>query len=319
MLDILAITTPIYLIILTGFLMTRKGLFSKADMRLLGRFVIQLALPALVFQAVSARPIGDIFNPAYMLPYLIGSLLSMAIGYGWARRQGRLDMTASTFRAMGVSCSNSGFVGYPILLLSLAPVAGMALAMNMVVENLVMIPLLLVMAEHGRGGTSAWRSFGQSMRQLARHPLFIAMAAAVAVSLTGVTLPAPLTQTIRMFAAASGALSLFVIGGTLVGLPWQGMARQALPTVVGKLVLHPLMVLLCILALPLIGQPMLDPTLRTAAVILAAVPMLGIYPTLAQQYGQENFCASALLLTTIVSFFTLSLLLWVQQHLPALI
>lgn len=50
-----------------------------------------------------------------------------------------------------MSCSNSGFVGYPILLLILTPIAGVVLALNMMVENLV-IPLLFVMAERTRGG-----------------------------------------------------------------------------------------------------------------------------------------------------------------------
>ena len=48
-LAILAITTPIYLIILIGFGFTKFGLFAKADMRVFGKFVLNLALPALIF------------------------------------------------------------------------------------------------------------------------------------------------------------------------------------------------------------------------------------------------------------------------------
>ena len=56
---------------------------------------------------------------------------------------------------------------------------------------------------------------------------------------------------------------------------------------------------------------------RTAAVLSAAMPMLGIYPILGQKYGQADLCASALLVTTIASFFTLSSLLWVLKNFPA--
>jgi predicted permease len=60
MLDILSITGPIYLSILAGFLATRFGLFSKADIRVLGKFVIHLALPALLFNSLSQHPVdGD--------------------------------------------------------------------------------------------------------------------------------------------------------------------------------------------------------------------------------------------------------------------
>ena len=36
MLDILAITGPIYLTIALGYILTRRGLFARADMRVLG-------------------------------------------------------------------------------------------------------------------------------------------------------------------------------------------------------------------------------------------------------------------------------------------
>lgn len=318
MLDILAITGPIYIAILLGIVTTRAGLFAKADMRVLGKFVINLALPALLFNALAQRPIRDILVPSYFLAYLAGSLAVVALGWLWCRRVAGLSATASTFYVMGMSCSNSGFVGYPVLLLTLAPVAGVALALNMMVENLVMIPLLLVLAEQGRGGGGKWyRLVGQSLLRLAGNPMVIGLLAGLAVSVLGWKLPDPVARTVNLFAMSSSALSLFVIGGTLVGLPMQGMARRVLPITFGKLLIHPLAVLLAILALPLIGMPALAPSLRMAAVLLAAMPMLGIYATLAQAHGHEDFSAAALLVTTAASFLSLSGLLWVLRH-PAL-
>jgi len=313
MLDILAITSPIYLIIALGFGLTRGGLFAKPDMRVFGKFVINLALPALVFKALSQRQFGEIFNGGYLLAYLVGSLTVLGLGYFWSSRVRGLSPTTSTFCAMGMACSNSGFVGYPILLLTLAPVAGVVLALNMLVENLVVIPLLLVLAERGRGSSNPWHALAQSLVKLAKNPLFIALAAGMAVSLSGLKLPAPLAQTISMFSAASGALSLFVIGGALVGLPLAGMGQRVWPIVLGKLLLHPLLVGLCILALPMLGVAPLSPDLRSAAVLMAAMPMMGIYATLAQAYGQEDFAAAATLMATVASFFTISGLLWVLR------
>ena len=54
----------------------------------------------------------------------------------------------------------------------------------------------------------------------------------------------------------------------------------------------------------------LDPNLRLAAILMAAMPMMGIYPTLAQAYGKEDFSAAALLAATASSFVSLSALLW---------
>lgn len=314
MFDILAITAPIYLLILIGFLMTRFGLFAKADMRVFGKFVITLALPALVFRAVAQRPLAEVVNVGYLLAYGGGAWLVIGLGYLWSRRVARLQPLSSTFYAMGMSCSNSGFVGYPILLLTLAPLAGVVLALNMIVENLLVIPFLLFLAERARSGAGHWRDLARLLGRLAYNPLILGLLAGLLVSALGWSVPVPLMRTIDMLAVACSALSLFVIGGALFGLPMGGLGRQILPIVVGKLVFHPLCVLLAMVALPMLGLPAIAPSLKVAAVLSAAMPMMGIYPTLAQAYGQEDVSAVALLVTTMASFFSLNALLWLAGH-----
>ena len=317
MLDILAITGPIYITILIGYLTTRQGIFAKSEMRVFGKYVINLALPALLFNALSQRQIGEILNTSYVFVYLAGSLIVLGSGWLWCRRWAQLSEVKSTFYVMGMSCSNSGFVGYPILLLTFAPAAGVALALNMLVENFVIIPLLLALAERSKNKASHWmHEVCQSLARLAKNPMVMGLVAGALVSLLGWKLPEPVARTVNLFALSSSAISLLVIGGTLVGLPMQGMGRQITPIVIGKLLVHPLAVLLAISALPWLGFPALDPSLRTSAVLMAAMPMMGIYPILAQAYGQEDFSAAALLVATVLSFFTLSALLWVLRHTP---
>lgn len=55
-------------------------------------------------------------------------------------------MSFSVLIGLGMSFSNSGFVGYPIALQILGPPAAAALAMCMIVENVLMFPLALVLA-----------------------------------------------------------------------------------------------------------------------------------------------------------------------------
>ena len=311
MLDVIAITGPICVAILVGFAATRAGMFERADMRVLGTFVYNLALPALLFNALSRRPLGEILNAGYLLAYLAGSLAVLGAGYFGARRIGGLGATAASIRAMGMTCANSGFVGYPILLLTLAPVAGVVLALNMIVENLVLIPLLLALAERGKGAAGHWLDeTRRAFARLAINPLILAMTAGIVVSTLGLRLPAPIARVVDLFALSSSAVSLFAIGGMLVGLPLRGFGAGVAAIAAGKLLLHPLAVALAVLALPWLGMPALDPSLRWAAVLSAAMPMIGIYPIIAQRYGQEDVGAAAMLVTTVASFFTLSALLW---------
>lgn len=311
MLDILAVTGPIFLSIAAGYVSTRAGLFSQDDMRVMGRFVINLALPCLLFNAVAQQHIGDILNGTYLLAYAAGSLGTLALGYAWARRVAHQDANASTYMAMGMCCSNSGYVGFPILLLSLPTVAGTALALNMVVENFLMIPILLALAERSRGAAGHWHEVvAQSLRRLAVNPLVIGLAIGLLFSVFEWRLPAPAARTVTLFAQASSVLSLFVIGGTLAGVSLHGMATRIAPVVVGKLLVHPLMVAGMLVAATFLGLPALPRELRSAAILLAGMPMMGIYPLLAMRHGHERLAAASLFGATVAAFFTLNAMLW---------
>jgi hypothetical protein len=60
--------------------------------------------------------------------------------------------------------------------------------------------------------------------------------------------------------------------------------------------------------------PPMQRELQMAVVLMAAVPMLGIYPILAQRHHHETLAAAAQLAATTVSFFTLTAALWALQR-----
>ncbi|MDO9572037.1 MAG: AEC family transporter [Hydrogenophaga sp.] len=319
MLDILAITGPIYLCIAAGFASVRWSLFSKADMRVFGKFVIQIALPALLFNALASRPLGEVIRPGYLVAFAVGSLVLMLGSLWFAHRVQGKSLTESAYVAMGMTCSNSGYVGYPVMLLLFGPLAGVVLALNLLVENLLKLPVLLALADagaHPGERVSLGHTLRQTVERLVRNPMIIAIVAGFLVSLVGWQLPSVITRTVTLFSAASGGLALFIIGGTLVGLQVKGLRRQVSMIALGKLLLHPLAVWAAVMVLPLLGLPAVDGDLRAAAVLSAAMPMLGIYAILAQRHGFESFTAAALLATTAISFFTLSGILWLMRHSP---
>src|SRR5512134_2864936 len=137
MLSVLVITGPIFVMIGIGFLAGRLGVFSAADMRVLGRFVLNFALPALVFQALAQRPVAEILNGPFLTAYGGGSLAVLLGAFAWACFARGKPMPDSALIGMGAAFSNTGFVGYPIVLQWLGPPAAVALALCMVVENVV--------------------------------------------------------------------------------------------------------------------------------------------------------------------------------------
>lgn len=304
MLQILSITTPIFILIGLGFLSARGGLISREQVRGMGTFVINFALPALVLKALSENPIGEVFNWQYLTAYGLGSLAVFCLGLLASRALRREPLDSSAINALGMANSNSGFIGYPIVAMTLGATAAIGLALNMVVENLLIMPLALALAEAGRQEGSALRVARETLKRLARSPLIIAMLIGLPLALLELRLPAVPARVVEMLATASAPLALFVIGGSLYGLRLIGMQGDIGMIAFGKLILHPLAVLLIFSLLPDV-----DPTLMAAGVLFASAPMLSIYPILGQRFGVDGRCAAALLLTTAVSFVTISTLL----------
>jgi malonate transporter len=310
---VLAITGPIYLVVAAGFIATRFGLFARADMRVFGKYVIFLALPALLFNALSQRSVAEVLNPVFIAAYAGGSAAVMLAGIAWARRSGK-PLSASAIIGMGMSCSNSGFIGFPLVAqLFGTATAGVGLALAMIVENVFLLPLALAIAEmdvasEGAPASRAARmraALAQSMRALVRNPLVLGIALGLLFSVAGWRLPGPAAKAVDLFALSCAAISLFVIGGSLAGASARGMARDVVAVAIGKLLLHPLAVLALLWLLPPMARE-----LEVAVVVMAAVPMLGIYPILAQKHGHDTMAAAAQLGTTVASFFTLTALLW---------
>lgn len=312
MLDILAITAPIFLLIGIGYLAVMTRLLSKAQVQGLGGFTLNFALPSLIFRALIEQPLGEIFDPVYLGAYALGSAVIFLGALLFMTRVRRKPLGDGGIMALGMSVSNSGFIGYPIAAMVVGSTAVIAMALSMVIENLLMIPTALALAEAGRQqGASFFVTLRSTLARLTRNPLVIGICAGILVAATGIELPAPLFKAIDMLASASAPTALFVIGGTLYGLRIGGMLGDVGQIVVGKLLLHPLAVFLLLLWLP-----PTDPALTTAAIVIASAPMLSVYPILGQRYGHGELCTASLMLATLLSFVTVSSLLWLLKTYP---
>ena len=301
---------PIFILLAIGYLAVLKRVVDKAHIQGMGRYVINIALPALVIQALLQRPLGEVFNVPYLLVYGLGSGLAFALTFALVTLRGNAPLARRAMYALGTSASNSGLIGYPVAVLVVGPSAGIALALNMLIENLLVIPTALVLAElasQARGGL--WATIRPVALRVLRHPLILAIAAGSLLAALDLHPPAPLARVLEMLAASSSPVALFVIGGTLCGLRVRGMVKRVTRLALAKLTLHPLCVVLMVLLIP--G---LDPLLATAAIVFACAPMLSMYPLLGQRYGFAEMGTAAMVMATLLSALTLALGIWLSHQ-----
>lgn len=308
MIEILSTTTPLYLCVLVGYVLTRIGFFRRSDADLFGKFVLNVAMPALMFTSISSSP-ASVINPTYFVGYGLASLLAVSSIYAYSRFVVGGTSAAAAMDGLGAAASNSGFVGYPLLMIVLPAVAGPVFGMNVLIELLVTLPLAYFFAGLGRPGVSLGRQMLASLGRVVRMPIMIALVLGVVVSSFGWRLPAPLASSVDIFGRTSTALALFAVGGMLVGLTVRGNLHRILAASAGKLILMPALAFAAATVLALTPMPALGDDLTTALILSAAMPVWSSLSVYALPYGERDVPPAVLLLTTAGSFFTLSLLL----------
>ena len=311
MLEILAITTPIFLLIGAGYLAMGTRLVNREQMQGVTTFVLYFALPALVIRAVTQNPLDEVLRPHYLLAYGLGSLAVFAFALLLTLGLQRKPLSEAAIHALGMSASNSGFIGFPVAAMVLgASPAAVFLALNMLIENLLIIPMALILAEVGRQrGAGIVTAARKTLVRLIRNPILVGLALGLLLAVTDTALPRPLAQAVDMLANASGPAALFVIGGTLFGLQVRGMMNDVGQIVAGKLILHPLAVLGVFLLIP-----EADPILLAGALLFACAPMISVFPLLGQRYGMAGVSAATLMVATLSAFVTLSVGIWAIKN-----
>lgn len=304
MIDVLTITFPIYLIVALGFAVVRTGWVCTEDIRAIGRVVIGVFIPATLFVNISGVPVAGVLRWDFLLGYLAGSLLVFGAGSIFALRVLGQTRSVAVLAGLGMSSSNSAFMGFPIASMVLGDVALQGLAMAMLVENCVMIPLGMMLAE-SRRGVSFWSA---TLRPVLSNPLLIAVASALAFSASGLEMPSILQRTLSMLAPVAPPVAVLAVGGIIAALSLAPVRGLVTLVVIGKLVLHPLAVYA---GLTLFGAA--PPDLVLAGVLFASVPMLSFYALLGQRWDAEGLAASAMILTTVLSFLSVSAILWLTS------
>ncbi len=295
----LSTVLPLFLVILLGYAAIRSGYVRADQIGPIAGFVVRIALPALIFNAVTSVSPGDALNWPFIAGYAGASLLTLALGLAAGMLLFGLRVGPSAMMGLGMAGSNSGFMGYPLALSVMGVAAAPMLAQCMLIENLLIIPLAMTIAEvaGGRAGGSAMR---RVLVSTVNNPVLPAVLVALAISALRIPVPAPVEQAIDMLSAVAAPVALFVVGGTIATTPFRGMLGQVSAVALGKLVVHPVLVLG---ALSL--APGVDRLTMAGGLLFAAVPMMTIYPILGQRAGIGMMAASALVGATVASFATL--------------
>lgn len=296
---------PVFIVIGVGYVAFKRQIIPPNGQKSLVAFVFNFGLPAAIFSALSSKSLDQIWNSDYVLAYTLGSLLAFALVALVALIGLKRTPAHAVVLGLGGSFSNSLLIGFPIIYFLFGTQALVPFSLTLVVENLIMLPLLLALADMSSQAStsSVAKTLYQTAVNLVKNPIVIAIVLGMLCSALNWQAPNTAARIIDILASTVTGVALFAIGGGLVGVQLSGMKQEIGLVMLAKLVLHPLMVLLC-----LVGWFELDPVMSAVAVILASMPMFGVYAVIGQRYQLGAMCSAVLLPTTLLAMVTVSLI-----------
>jgi predicted permease len=304
MLSTFPIVLPVFALILAGWLARRFDVLGPHATSEINRFVVYLALPALLFDVVAHADWADLWQPGFMAVFGLSTLLAFIVTVV-LRLRGRLHLADAAIDGLNASYANTGYIGFPLVLMALGHEALAPTTVATIFTVCVLFAIAIVMIETGLQTEKRRAQLAvKVMRSLSRNPLLVAPVLGALVPLSGASLPAPVEAFLKLLGGAASPCALVALGLFLAQTkPAKEGDVASTALLVGiKLVVQPLLAWL--LAVFVFKLP---PFLTHTSVLLAALPT-GTGPfMLAEFYRREaGVTSKAILVSTVISTITLS-------------
>jgi malonate transporter and related proteins len=296
---------PIFALILTGFICGYFGVFDRTATDNLNRFAVYLALPSLMFVAMSKITPDQVRQFGFVGAFCGGFSVTFATAFAISRARGRRIANAS-IEGLDAGYSNVGFMGIPMCLLVFGPESAPASIIATLFTACVLFLFAVVLVEIDlQKGASFWSTGGKVASSLLTSPLLIAPVAGLCIGLSGLKVPGPFESFTTLLGGAASPAALVCIGLFLAQERVVSHDARSIAILVAlKLLLQPAVTAL--LAFYVFTIP---PLWSHSAVILSALP-IGSGPfTIAKLYGLEAGVTSGSILTShVFAVLTVSLL-----------
>ncbi|WP_226782357.1 AEC family transporter [Oceaniglobus trochenteri] len=288
---------PVFAMLALGFVMGRSGKASPGEARAINRIAFLVLQPPLIFLLITGLDLGT-FDFGAIALYGLCQALGFALSYWVARAVfGRAHLEAWLL-AMTVIFINTLLYIWPISLLIYGPEAALPVTAVVAWDSTFTFSFFIISMEIMAGN----RASGGALRRVSGNPIILAILIALAINLSGLSLPQPVLTAAEFAGAGAAPLTLFALGVILSGHP-----------------VRPTPVILAFSALKLVAFPALiwaalvvvspGNTWQDLVVLTAAGPSGAMAFALAMLYGvRTDSIAPVIIWTSLLSLFSLAYL-----------
>ena len=295
--EMLSLQFMLFTLILVGVVIRRIGLLTEAGSKTLSTLLLNVILPCNIFRAYTSKAdVGGDFARNSIMMIIISALILLFTMFANRFVFARYPREKSNVMSYGMLCSNSSFIGIPIVEVLFGDIA-------VVYTSMFQIPLRFIM---WTAGLSLFTTVDrrEAVKKLIKHPCIIAVFAGIAMMLLPIQLPDFITKSVSALSSCTTPISMIVIGSILANAPIRSLF--SMPVVYFTLLRLVILPLIVYAALQPFGM---DRLLVNICVLMTAMPAGSTTAILASQYGCDALFASEIVFTsTLFSIVTIPLL-----------
>lgn len=289
---------PIFLIIIFGYIIHRKGFFKDQFITETNRFVFLFPLPVLIFTGIIKSDIKDVYLShifSVVIPTLAILLIALLLGIALKLKEGRLGTFMQTSFHGNVS-----YIGLAVLFYLLGEEGlkkGSILIGPLILLNNSMAIVVLSWSSHQE------RNIKKASISIIKNPVIIATFLGIIFLYAGIPIPKVLLKGMGILANIALPMALILIGASITVKTVKKSLQFSSCAVIFKLILLPFFGVLYCMALNIQLKDMLP------AFILLSTPTATTSYIMAHEIGGDPELASNIItLSTIIS--PLTFILW---------
>ena len=299
--DVIKSIVPIIILVVIGYLIHQKKRIDDGFNANVSYLIMNIALPASVFISVTKNLTVSEFK-TLAFPLLIGAA-AFAVNYVFAFFLMKVTKIPKGRRGIFVNTivnANTIFIGMPLNEALFGEAAVKYFLVYYVLNTISTWTIGSILIANDSKADSLSR--GKINLKKILSPPIIGFVLAIAVLLSGITIPAMITDTFTYLGNLVTPLSLIYIGVVLskAGLKSIHFDRDTVTALLGKFVLSPLVTAFIIFVSAETGM-IIDSVLRRTLIVQAAVPALTVLPILADEgKGDVEYATNVVTTSTIL-------------------
>jgi predicted permease len=302
-----SLVVPVFLIVALGYILKKLGMINENFVTVSSKIVFNISLPALIFFEIVDINLEEVLNIGQISFIYIGTLISFGIAWIIAEAIAKSGRDKASF-IQGSFRGNFAIVGLAIIVnyygVENLGKASLVLAFTIPLYNVLSVIALTLPFRKERQ-----LNYKNTLIEIARNPLIIAVIAALPFSYFSIRIPEVIQTTGNYLAALALPLALIGIGGFL---SFGDVTKESSLTIIStllKLVVIPLTATIAAYLLDFSGMDL------GIIFILFACPTAIASFIMAEAMGANSrLAANILLLTTLASVVTMTLGLFILKE-----